>query len=172
MKKTIVTAGDVYNRLTIVREIDQVRKYVRRFLCICVCGNEKEVDLPLLKSGQVKSCGCLLQEWLKRDQLKGNNYSWKGGRRVIDGGYIEIYKPSHPTSRSNGYIKEHRWVMEQYLGRPLLKNENVHHINGIRDDNRIENLELWSTSQPCGQRVKDKLEWCKEFIRQYDDLEK
>ena len=55
----------------------------------------------------------------------------------------------------------------QHKSRYLLPNENVHHINGIRDDNRTENLELWSTSQPYGQRVKDKIEWAKEILETY-----
>jgi hypothetical protein len=57
--------------------------------------------------------------------------------------------------------------MEDYLGRKLLPEETVHHINGDGTDNRIKNLELWSSSHPCGQRVEDKLTWAKEIIELY-----
>lgn len=70
------------------------------------------------------------------------------------------------------HVREHRYVMEKHIGRELTPDETVHHINGVRDDNRLENLELWSSSHPYGQRVKDKIAWAKEILEKYQDFEK
>lgn len=93
----------------------------------------------------------------------------KAGEGNIDSqGYKNITKRGHPNQMDkNGRIREHIYVMTQHLGRPLFKGETVHHLNGIRNDNRIENLELWSKSQPPGQRVKDKIKWYIEFLIQH-----
>lgn len=65
---------------------------------------------------------------------------------------------------NGGWIEEHRLRMMEKLGRPLTEGENVHHKNGVRDDNRLRNLDLWSTSQPPGASVDHKIRWAINFL--------
>jgi hypothetical protein len=85
-------------------------------------------------------------------------------------GYI-VANVCHPENSTGRSILKHRMIMMNYLGRELVAGETVHHKNGDRSDNRLENLELWSTSQPSGQRVQDKLAWAREIIELYGGRE-
>ena len=77
----------------------------------------------------------------------------KGGRIRDRLGYIQIWKPEHINARIGGYIHEHRLVMSEYLQRPLETWEHIHHINGIKDDNRIENLQIMTKKVHKGEVV-------------------
>lgn len=85
------------------------------------------------------------------------------GRHFNQKGYAFVPDPSGKLHT----IAEHRLVMQQHLGRKLAKGENVHHLNGDRQDNRLQNLELWNTSQPSGQRTEDKVKFAIGILSQY-----
>lgn len=80
-------------------------------------------------------------------------------------GYVRI-KFCHGKGPKS-WMKKHRWVMEQHLGRKLYPFESVHHKNGVKDDNRLENLELWVSHQPAGQRPEDLIEYAEWILKTY-----
>lgn len=94
---------------------------------------------------------------------RGGNRVPVGSRNTTENGYVRI------KVADNDWRLEHRRVMEQHIGRPLASHENVHHLNGDRRDNRIENLELWSRAQPAGQR---DVEMVRHWVTKYPDLAK
>jgi hypothetical protein len=91
----------------------------------------------------------------------------EGERYVAKSGYVQVKRPDHPNVRPNGWLAEHTVVMAEVMGRPLLPGENVHHKNGVKDDNRPENLELWVSMQPSGQRPEDLVTFAHEILNRY-----
>jgi len=102
-----------------------------------------------------------------RLDARESNGNWKGGRIYHKAGYVMLRIPGHPRSSGGGYVFEHIVVMEEMLGRFLSRDESVHHRNGLKDDNRRENLELWIRPQPSGIRVEDALAWAWEILLRY-----
>lgn len=102
------------------------------------------------------------------DPTKRSDWFNRRSEKIVDSnGYVTVYVGKHPNATRSSRVLEHRYVMSQFLGRPLRKNENVHHKNGDKTDNRIENLELWVTSQPSGQRPLDLMRWARAILKAY-----
>jgi HNH endonuclease len=140
--------GKKFGRLTVVR-FDGYRWKKAYWLARCDCGKEVAVSGNALKTGNNTACGSVKC----RPGFKG--WSSQHGYRLV---YVG----------DGRYAMEHRVVMERVLGRKLRPEENVHHANGNRSDNRVENLELWSRAQPTGQRVVDKVAYAKEILKLYE----
>lgn len=121
--------------------------------CCAVCGKEFEN-----RKASVACCSLSCARVL--DAKRHGPSNWKGGVNRHSSGYLKELRKGHPRADSKGYVLQHRLVMEEGLGRKLEAHERVHHRNGIRDDNRLENLELWvvrgqSSKDPSGQRAVD-----------------
>lgn len=152
--------GRTFNDCTIVKQYGGQNK---KALIRCKCGKEWEALLATIVGGHTKSCGC-------GKLIQGKDHHlWKGGIVVNHDGYILERVYGNKFHKDKQRVFQHRLVMEKHLGRKLKKNENVHHKNGDRKDNRIENLELWVRTQPKGQRVSDLVKWAEEILKTYKD---
>ena len=147
MIKTIPKEGDIIGGYELKH-----KREVRHMWVICpICEKGHWVRLDKGKPRNVRCQRCASIENIKKVWKQGKEHpNWKGERRKTTQGYILIYVgrnnaivPEYKTP----YIYEHRLVMAKYMGRPLKKWEMVHHINGKKDDNRIENLELVNGSE-------------------------
>ena len=88
--------------------------------------------------------------------VKEKSPRWNGGK-TIHSGYVMIKTDDHPSADFNGYVREHRLVMEKHIGRYLKRNEVVHHINHIKTDNRIENLQLTDNKSHSSMHLTKKI---------------
>jgi hypothetical protein len=131
------------------------KTFANVIFCACIdCGKERWVEI---KKGKAESlrCNSCSRRYLNSKKIYHHKFgkdspAWRGGRIKNAQGYVlvQVDRDSKFLSMANQdrYIQEHRLVMAQHLGRCLLKTEPVHHKNGIKDDNKLENLELVSTA--------------------------
>lgn len=160
MEKSCIVCDDTFTpkRYDGTRCETCIGKRPKRFSCI-------ECERSVYhKDSRCKECADIARRG------EGNpNYK---GRSATTQGYVILTLSDgerHPNAQATGRILEHIKVMSDYLGRPLEKGEEVHHRNGNRSDNRIENLELWTRSHPTGVRVVDMYEWATNYIEKYRD---
>lgn len=110
----------------------------------------------------VKAHGLCQSHYMQRRRGRQLSPLRKKPERHLNHGYVMQVNP-----RTGRWDREHRIVMEAVLGRGLNPGENVHHKNGVRDDNRPENLELWTSHQPKGQSVDDLCDWAVALLMQH-----
>ena len=153
--------GQKFNKLTIIGLGKKTKHNQYMFQCKCDCGNIQDIFLHFLVKNKTKHC---------RQCYLNNRMKFTNEKKLNTSGYVIIYNPTHANARQS-YVFEHHLIMSEHLKRPIdTKNgESVHHKNGIKTDNRLENLELWNHRQPTGYRVIDMLNFCYDYILKYEN---
>lgn len=150
----------------------------RVMTCSVVCGGKyrsakKAVTIPCKQCGNLFSfvpssrknihnafCGQSCSAKANKAATTFKKHKDTDGWKIGNDGYVTKYLEGKK-------VLQHRVVMSQVIGRELMSHENVHHINGVKHDNRPENLELWVVSQPKGQRVEDRLDEAKRLLEEH-----
>lgn len=138
------------------------------------CANCKETFNKSRKPGgrlyaEQKYCSPECKHEFMRKSALSRFEAGQNGRHIKRHGYVWLSVPSLVTGKKHAVL-EHRYVMSKHIGRELLPDETVHHVNGNRQDNRIENLELFSSRHGPGQRVIDKVDFAIEMLRLYPEF--
>lgn len=167
-KKCLDISSKRFGRLIALHVSDNTvpESHLSKWACMCDCGKFCEARRRNLIAGYKKSCGCLFNENLiTSERMKGKkgkeHPSWLGKSAITSKGYVCVSRPE------GGRRLEHLILMESHIGRELLPEETVHHKNGIRHDNRIENLELWTGKHCAGSRVDDLVDYALYVLKTY-----
>lgn len=157
------------NCILCAKEIDQTKRWHSKKFCGACYKREYHKKNPEAREKEkIKyNIRTRLERGLDPDHPRMKPKKGEGSGSLSHG-YRVLRRPGHPYARAKkGAVGEHILVMCEFLGRPLHEKETIHHKNGIRDDNRIENLELWDKKHPPGQRVEDKIKFYKEYLEQH-----
>lgn len=154
-----VVEGDEMNKY---REKEWLKKkYLKEEMSMAkiakICGcNKRTICLWIKKHGIKTRWSWKEERRLKfsRDLLGKNNPNWNGGKRILVSGHIMVTAKKHPNATKDGYVFLHRLVMEKHLGRHLTKEEVVHHIDGDKSNNNLENLSLYPNH---AQHIKEEM---------------
>ena len=170
MSLKINEVGNRYERLKVLRGVGSNKWGESIWECKCDCGEIIIATGSKLRGGRTKSCSCLRNEKSGergRAQLKGNKYTWNGGRFKTREGYCRVVLKGHPRADVRGYVLEHLLVMENHIGRPVERDETVHHKNGNKSDNRIENLGLRVGNHGRGGDIDHVVKYAIKILKRY-----
>ena len=146
-------------------------------LCRCGCGNPtKLAERTSTRKGWIKGQPLRFLPRHFPGVFREENPSWRGGRKINDGGYVIVLQAGHPRADTNGYVREHVLIAEKALGKPLPKGAEVHHVDGNRANNKNSNLVIcpnhayhnlihlrMKAKKACGNPNWRKCEFCQQW---------